>query len=311
MKILIITGGNSSERKISLTSARMVTGALRENGHSVTVFDFKNGYIVLKKLLAKVNFDIVFPVMHGKEGEDGILYHFLRSIKIPFVGSDPRGAKIAFDKILFKKYCDKNHIPTADWRVVKNMNDIARFGFPCVLKAANGGSSHEVALLHSSKDVRSPMVKKIFKLHDSFFVEKLINGVEITIGVLLGKALPVMEIIPPKDAWFDYKNKYSGKSKEIPFAPSISRSMQRRVQKIALQIHRALKLGSYSRTDVIVKGSIPFVLEINTPGGVGLTPESLLPKAAKAVGISFKRLVEEMLKGARFTRSPSEFKTVV
>jgi D-alanine-D-alanine ligase len=298
MNILIITGGNSSERKISLTSARMVTKALRENGHTVAMFDFKKGYPGLQTLLTKFDFDIAFPVMHGKEGEDGDLYHFLRSAKVPFVGSDPKGAKIAFDKILFKRYCDKNRIPTADWWVVKNTNDIVRFGFPCVLKAANGGSSHEVALLHSNKDVTSPMVKKILKLPDSFFVEKLVNGVEITIGVLLGKALPVVEIIPPKDAWFDYKNKYSGKSKEIPFAPSVSRDMQRKVQKIALRIHRDLKLGSYSRTDVIVKDGIPYILEINTPGGVGLTPESLLPKAAKAAGISFEQLVEKMLKGA-------------
>jgi D-alanine-D-alanine ligase len=297
MKILIITGGNSSERKISLTSAQMVTKALRENGHTVITFDFKKGYVALKTLLAKSDFDVVFPVMHGKEGEDGILYRFLRSSKVPFVGSDPKGAKITFDKILFKKYCDKNHIPTADWRVVKNAKDITRFGFPCVLKAANGGSSLEVVLLHSSKDMTSPMMKKILKLPDSFFVEKLISGVEITIGVLLGKALPVVEIVPPKDAWFDYKNKYSGKSKEIPFAPSVSRGMQKKVQQIALQIHRDLKLGSYSRTDVIVKDNVPYVLEINTPGGVGLTPESLLPRAAKAVGISFVRLVEEMLKG--------------
>jgi D-alanine-D-alanine ligase len=297
MKILIITGGNSSERKISLTSARMVTKALRENGHAVIVFDFKKGYAALKRMFTKSNFDVVFPVMHGKEGEDGTLYRFLRTAKIPFVGSDPKGAKIAFDKILFKKYCDKNRIPIADWRVVKNTNDIVRFVLPCVLKAANGGSSLEVALLYSNKDVTSPMVKKIFRLSDSFFVEKLINGVEITIGVLLGKALPVMEIVPPKNAWFDYKNKYSGKSKEIPFAPSINRAIQVKVQKIALRIHRDLKLGSYSRTDVIVKDGIPYVLEINTPGGVGLTPESLLPKAAKAVGISFGRLVNEMLKG--------------
>ena len=107
-----------------------------------------------------------------------------------------------------------------------------------------------------------------------------------------------MEIVPPKDAWFDYKNKYSGKSKEIPFAPSVSKAKQHKVQKIALQIHRNLNLGSYSRPDVIISGGIPYVLEVNTPGGVGLTPESLLPKSAKAIGISFGQLVEKMLKGA-------------
>lgn len=276
----------------------MVARALRKNGHAVTVFDFKKGYSSLKGLITKSDFDVVFPVMHGKEGEDGTLYSFLRSMKIPFVGSDPKGAKIACDKILFKKYCGKHRIPTAEWRIVKSVNDVIRFGFPCVLKAANGGSSHEVVLLHSDKDLKSSMVKKIFKLSDSFFVERLIKGVEITAGVLLGKALPIIEIVPPDNAWFDYKNKYSGKSKEIPFAPSVNKKTQQRVQKIALQAHNDLKLGSYSRMDVIVREGKPYVLEINTPGGVGLTPESLLPKAAKAAGIPFEQLVEKMLQGA-------------
>lgn len=299
MKILIVTGGNSSERKISLISARMVAKALRSNGHAVTMFDFKKGYPALKTIIAKSGFDVVFPVMHGREGEDGKLYAFLHSQKVPYVGSDPKGAKVAFDKILFKRYCDKHHIPTARWCVVKNKADVIRFDFPCVLKAANGGSSHEVVLLHSEKDMASPMVKKILKLPDSFFVEKLITGIEITIGVLLGKPLPVVEVVPPEGAWFDYKNKYSGKSKEIPFAPSISREVQRKVQATALHIHNDLNLGSYSRTDIIVSDGIPYVLEINTPGGVGLTPESLLPKASKAIGISFEQLVDEMLKGAK------------
>jgi D-alanine-D-alanine ligase len=296
MKVLIITGGNSSERKISLISARMVKEGLSKNGHAVTMFDFKKGYPALKKIIGE--FDIIFPVMHGGEGEDGVLYRFLRSTKKPFVGSDPSGAKIAFDKILFKKYCDKKKIPTADWKIIKTEKDISRFGFPCVLKAAAGGSSHEVVLLHSSKDVSSAKAKAILAASDSFFVEKLIKGTEITIGVVLGKALPVMEIIPPENTWFDYKNKYSGKSKEVPFAPSISQQMQRRVQRIALRIHRDLKLGSYSRTDIIVKNNTPYVLEVNTPGGVGFTPESLLPKAAKAAGMSFERLVEAILQDA-------------
>ena len=275
----------------------MVKNALRENGHRVAIFDFKNGYIELKKILSQ--FDLVFPVMHGKEGEDGTLYKFLTDSKKPFIGSDPKGARTAFDKILFKKYCDRGHIPTAEWKIVKNLVDISRFGFPCVLKAAHGGSSHEVAILHSSKDLSDVNVKKILKLRGQFFVERFLKGTEITIEVVLGRALPVLEIVPPKNAWFDYKNKYSGKAKEIPFAPSVSQSLQRKVQKMALRIHQDLNLGSFSRTDIIIKNGSPYVLEINTPGGVGLTPKSLLPKAAKASGVSFKQLVEKMLEGAR------------
>ncbi|HEY5221019.1 MAG TPA: hypothetical protein VIJ29_02645 [Candidatus Paceibacterota bacterium] len=296
MDILIVTGGNSSERKISLISAGMVTKALRKNGHTVTVFDFRKGYPELKKILG--NFDIVFPVMHGKEGEDGMLYHFLRSAGKMFVGSNPRGARIASNKILFKRYCDRKNILTAEWRLVKSRKDIIKFGFPCVLKAASGGSSHEVALLYSIKDLANPKVKKILKLLNSFFAERLIDGVEITMGVVLGRMYPVVEIIPPGGSWFNYRNKYSGKSKEIPFAPSVSKNIQKKAQKIALRIHQELDLGSYSRTDAIIKEGKIYILETNTPGGVGLTPHSLLPKAAKAAGISFEQLVEKMLKGS-------------
>lgn len=296
MDILIITGGNSSERKISLISAGMVAKALRRNGHRVKKFDFRKGYRELKKLVH--DFDIIFPVMHGKEGEDGTLYSFLRARKVRFVGSDPKGARNASNKVLFKKYCEKKRIPTADWKMVKTRNDIVRFGFPCVLKAATGGSSHEVALLYSARDLANPKVKKILKLHDTFFVERLIDGTEITMGIVLGKIYPVVEIIPPKDSWFNYQNKYSGRSKEVPFAPSVSKRVQKKAQKIALQIHKNLKLGSYSRTDAIVKDGKIYILETNTPGGVGLTPHSLLPKAAKAIGVSFEQLVQKMLPGA-------------
>lgn len=294
MNILIITGGSSSERKISLLSAKGVKAALVANGHTVTVFDFKRGYAELSAALKKC--DLVFPVMHGKEGEDGTLYGFLRASKMPYVGSDPKGAKVAFDKILFKKYCEREGILTAPWKIIKTKEDIVRFGLPCVLKATHGGSSHEVALLHTPKDVSSARVKNIFKLPCRWYVEKLLTGVEITVGVLNGKALPVIEIVPPKVGWFDYKSKYSGESKEVPFAPSVDTKLQKKAQAVSLKIHKDLRLGSYSRSDFIVQNGKLYILETNTPGGVGLTPESLLPKAAKAVGISFEELIQKMLK---------------
>jgi D-alanine-D-alanine ligase len=273
-----------------------VRDALKKNGHKAVIFDFKKGMGALKR--AVHNCDVVFPVMHGKEGEDGTLYAYLKTTKKPFVGSDPKGAHIAFDKILFKKYCNKRRVATARWEIVKNAKEVQEFGFPSVLKAASGGSSHEVALLRSTLDVKDSKVKKILRLKDSFYVEKLIDGVEITIGVLGGRALPVIEIVPPGEGWFDYENKYSGKSQELVYAPSVPTYLQSKAQKIAEMIHEDLKLGSYSRTDVIVKDGILYVLEINTPGGVGLTPQSLFPKAAKASGLTFEQLIETIIENA-------------
>lgn len=293
MKVLIITGGTSSERKISLISATAVKNALLKSGHKVTFFDFKKGVSELKLILK--NFDVVFPVMHGQEGEDGTLYRFLKKNKIPYVGSEPKGANIAFDKILFKKYCEEHAIPTAKWKVVRKSEDISKFGFPCILKGAYGGSSHEVVFLRSSKDLNKKSILALLHSRNKFFVESLLDGVEITVGVLGRKALPVIEIVTPKDSWFDYKNKYSGTTKELLFAPSLSPSLQKKVQKMALKVHRDLDLGSFSRLDIIVKDGIPYVLETNTPGGVGLTAESLFPKAAKAIGLSFEDMTEKML----------------
>lgn len=292
-KILIITGGISSERKISLISSKAVKEALQANGHSVKLFDFKKGYSALKNQLLK--YDLVFPVMHGEEGEDGKLYKFLREHKKPYVGSDPKGAQIAFNKILFKKYCNKNNIATAQWKIITNSKAIKQFGFPCVLKGSCGGSSHEVILLHAENDLRNSKVKKILELKHGCFVEKLLIGPEVTVGILCGKSLPILEIVPPKGQWFDYKNKYSGKTKEIPSPRSVSHSLQRKSQKIALDIHSKLNLGSFSRTDFIIENNIPYVIETNTPGGVGLTPISLFPKAAKVAGISFNQLVERLI----------------
>lgn len=294
MNILIITGGISSERKISLLSARNIKQGLEKVGYKVKLFDLKKGYEQLKSL-AK-NFDLIFPVLHGKEGEDGTLYDFLNKINKPFVGCSPKSSLIAFDKILFNKFCDENKIPKPEWGVVKNTADINQFGFPAVLKAARGGSSREVAILLSEKDLKKPLVKKIFSLDDKFLVERYIKGIEITVPVFDNETLPVIEIIPPEQGWFDYENKYNGASKEVVGAPSLDEKTKSKAAQIALRIHKALKLNPYSRTDMIVVNNEPLVLEVNPPNGVGMTAESLMPKAAKVAGIEFSKLVDKLVK---------------
>ncbi|MBI2017838.1 ATP-grasp domain-containing protein [Candidatus Daviesbacteria bacterium] len=303
-KILVITGGTSSERKISLISAENVKKGLEEVGYQqavssaykVKLFDLKKGFSELKKI--SQDFDLIFPVIHGKEGEDGTLYTFLKKLNKPFVGCGPKSTEIAFDKILFNQFCDQNEIPKPEWKVVKNTLDIKKFGFPCVLKAARGGSSKEVVILLSEKDLKNPLVKKIFSLDDYFLVERYVKGIEITVGVFSNQALPVIEIIPPDKGWFDYKNKYSGESKEIVGAPSLDEKTKNRAQQIALKLHQTLSLNPYSRTDMIVLNNTPFVLEVNPPCGVGMTSQSLMPKAAQAFGLEFPQLLDKIIKSA-------------
>src|SRR3989344_9207361 len=148
MRIILITGGNSSERKVSLKSAKNVKKALKENGHKVKLYDLRDGYEKLKE--TALQFDVLFPVLHGEEGEGGKLHEFLSKINKPIVGTrNYKGLQEAWYKIPFKKYCDTNGILTSPWKIVKTKQDIIDFGLPCVLKASNGGSSHEVVILKS------------------------------------------------------------------------------------------------------------------------------------------------------------------
>lgn len=294
MKVLIITGGYSSERKVSLTSAREVKKALIKNKFKAKIYDLKNGYLPIKKL-AK-DFDVLFPVLHGEEGEGGILHKFLSKIDKPIVGTrNYKGMEEGWYKIPFKKYCDKNHIETPRWKIVKNKADVVKFGFPSVLKSSNGGSSKEVIMLNSEKDLNKNFTKKLLTLKN-IFVEEKINGVEETVGILNGKAMPIIEIIPPVGEWFSYKYKYSGETKEIPNAPSIKPATRKKLQEIALTIHKHFNLGTYSRIDFMVINEVPYAIELNTIPG--LTAESLFPKGAKAAGIDFKTFIKTLVSSA-------------
>lgn len=291
MKVLIITGGISSERKISLLSAKEVKKALEVNQFQVKVYDLKYGYQKLKKETSNV--DVVFPVIHGEEGEGGKLHKFLSKLETSFIGGDPEGMRRGWHKISFKKFCQEIGVNTPLWRIIKSQQDIIKFGFPCVLKSSSGGSSREVVILKTAKDIKSRVSRKLLSSQYNIFVEKFIKGVEVTVGIIGSKALPVVEIIPPEGGWFDYKNKYSGVTKEIPYAPSLSSKLQKEIQKIALKIHQTLSLGCLSRIDFIVSANVPYVLEVNTIPG--LTSESLLPKAAQAAGIVFPKLVKNLV----------------
>lgn len=295
MRVLIITGGNSSERTVSLNSAKNVEQALIKNGHQVLLYDLKKGYEPIIKL--SKDFDVLFPVLHGEEGEGGKLHKFLSKLNKPIVGTrNYKGLEKAWYKIPFKKFCDENNIKTSPWKIVKNKQDILNFGFPCVLKISNGGSSREVVILKSKADLNINSARKILNSGSEFYVEKLIKGPEITVGILNDKPLPVLEIIPAGE-WFDYESKYSSETKEIPFAPSVPKKLQKEAQEIALKIHQHFDLGTYSRTDFMTINNNVYVLEINTIPG--LTAESLMPKQAKAAGISFGEFLEILLNSAK------------
>jgi D-alanine-D-alanine ligase len=295
MKILIITGGDSSEREISSLSANNVKKTLEKNGHTVKHYDLLDGYEPIIKLSKE--YDVIFPVLHGEEGEGGKLHEFLSKIKKPIVGTrDYKALARAWYKIPFKKYCDEHEIPSSPWKIIKSKKDIVTFGFPCVLKASNGGSSREVEILKKEKDLDRESAKNLINSDSELYVEKFIDGTEITVGILNNKYLTIIEIVPPEGSWFSYENKYSPKTREIPNAPSVPLPIQKDIKELTLKIHNDLNLGTYSRTDYIYADGKFYVLEVNTIPG--LTSESLLPKAAKAEGIEFGEFLEILINNA-------------
>lgn len=281
-------------------SAKHVKIGLEEVGHKVKLFDLKKGYPALKKICK--DFDVIFPSLHGKEGEGGNLQKFLSKLDKPFVGGDWKGYKKGWHKISFKKFCDENNIPTAKWKIIKDKKDILKFGLPSVLKSNSGGSSREVAIIKDRKDLNKNNTERILNLADKLLVEEFLPGVEITVAVLKDeqssilryRALPVLEIVPPKGGWFDYKNKYWGNVKEIPHAPSLDEKTKKLAQNFSLKIHKYFKLGQFSRTDFIVSNNKIYILEVNTIPG--LTSSSLFPKAALAAGIQFPDLLDKIIK---------------
>jgi D-alanine-D-alanine ligase len=289
MKILVITGGDSSERAVSLRSAEEVLKALLVNNYAAELYDLRDGYEPLG-LLSK-QFDVLFPVLHGEEGEGGTLHKFLLTLDKPIVGGNNyQGLHDAWYKIPFKKYCDENNILTPQWKSIEKPEDIREFGYPCVAKTSNGGSSREVFILKSESDLQANQ-KDIFQYKD-LFVERYIEGVETTVGIFNDKALPVIEIVPPDGGWFDYKNKYSGETKEILNAPSLTEETRKEIQEFGLKIHRHFDLGSYSRIDFMVdKSGSPYVMDVNTIPG--LTSTSLLPKET---GMPFPQFIDLLVK---------------
>ena len=241
--------------------------------------------------------DMVFIAMHGKNGEDGRIQAALDLMGIPYTGSGYLGAAMAMDKAVTKRFMDAEGIRTAPWRDVHyTASDIPRLveelEVPCAVKIINGGSSIGVELPDTKAELEDTL-RRMLAYGDHVIVEKKIKGREIQIAVLGDSYLPAVEIIP-RNAYFDYESKYqSGGAEEICPAP-ITDSEWKQIGEMALKLHKALGLAVYSRTDFILDAEgKAWCLEVNTLPG--MTPTSLVPQEAAAVGISYGELCEKIV----------------
>ncbi len=290
LKIAVMLGGPSAEREVSLRSGAGVVKALRSLGHTVFEIDPKTPDWVLPP-----ETDVVcLAPLHGTYGEDGTVQQQLEKIGALYTGCDAEASRIAFDKVLTKQCCLTARVPTAKFLVVKSEKTPWPQDWqpPLVVKPVRQGSSVGLQFVERIQDWPKALAEAL-KFDSEVLVEEKIVGRETTVGVLDGKALPVVEV-RPKVGNLDYKNKYTAGATEYFCPADFDAVTTKRIQDAALGAFQAIGGRDYARVDVMVcaDGS-PVVLEVNTLPG--MTETSLLPKAAAAAGISYEQLCQRMI----------------
>jgi len=290
LKIAVLMGGNSSEREVSLSSGKQVLENLNKEKFDVFAYDTKAD---LEKLFLDIKakkIDVCFIALHGKGGEDGAIQGMLDVLNIPYTGCGVLASAVGMDKNIFKMLLNANSI------ITPNDLQVGALTFPCVIKPSKSGSSVGVSIIESQAEFALAFGKAQKASEGEVMIEELIKGREITVGVLGNKELQVLPVVEicPKNKFFDYQAKYDADFCTEIVPAKIPSSAKDKAQVIALNIYRLLGCRGFSRIDMILKDSGELVvLEINTIPG--LTPNSLLPKAAKAAGISFALLLEKVI----------------
>lgn len=337
MNILVLAGGLSPERNVSLSSGSLISAALRRRGHKVLMIDIYKGATIkgdnpydmftsepeesfsvsedipdLEALIAENGgsreligkgvidlcriADVVYIALHGAMGENGQLQATLDNFGIKYTGSGYVGSLLAMDKDLAKRMLRDAGVATPEWIYCSALDYnedriVSQIGLPCVVKPVGGGSSVGVSLVNSREELCAAFAEAK-RFEANVIVEKKISGREFTCGILKGKVLPPVEIIP-KQGFYDYKNKYQkDATTEICPAP-ISEQQFDTMAAATRRAFDALRLSGYARFDYIMDSEGVFwCLEANTLPG--MTPTSLFPQEAAAVGIAYDELCEQI-----------------
>lgn len=339
MKIVVLAGGTSTERDVSLVSGAKIYKALKENGHKAllldvflgledadldTVFDRGDELLgniegikqanpdieavkALRKDGGKTFFgpnvleicrkaDVVFMALHGENGENGKVQAAFDLHGIRYTGNDYVSSALAMDKALAKELFAYHGISTpVGFALKKGEPDTHEVNYPVVVKVTDGGSSVGVYIVHNREEYEKAK-EGAFTYGNELVVEQFIEGREFSVGVIKGEALPVIEIAP-KEGFYDYKNKYQEGSTIETCPAEIDADTTKHMQKMAVDVFKALRLTQYARVDIMMnKDGEMFALEANTLPG--MTPMSLMPQEAMAVGINYNLLCEKLIKMA-------------
>lgn len=339
MKIVVLAGGTSTERDVSLVTGSMIYKALKKKGHEAVLIDVYLGYegdaqnifaedrdwsqnfgaitetnpdINAVKAMRRGNpecaigpnvieictqADIVFLALHGQNGEDGRIQAMFDLLDIKYTGTGYFASALAMDKVISKELFHKYHIPTPKGITITKTDaaksiDIWNI-YPCIAKVNCGGSSVGVYKAENREELIEAL-EKAFALDGRVIVEQYIDGREFSVGVLDGKALPVIEIAP-KVGFYDYKNKYQAGTTVETCPAYLDNNLTRALQSCAETVYKTLRLNAYARMDFRMdKEQNFYCLEANTLPG--MTPTSLLPQEAAAVGMDFGELCQEIIR---------------
>jgi D-alanine-D-alanine ligase len=301
VKVVVLKGGRSLERGVSLRSGARVEDALERLGHEVVPIDV--GADLVKRLRAEKP-DVAFVAMHGVGGEDGTAQELLEILGIPFTGPAASACARSIDKVMAKATMRGAGIPTPeffaftqtafrDLGAADALTDLeGALGFPLVVKPSRGGSSLGVKFAASPAEVPGALVAA-FSYDDRVMLERFIEGREVAVSVLGGEALPIVEAIPAEGDPYDFEARYEIGRTHFVCPADLSPTERSSITDAALATCRALGCEGFARVDLILGSDGPWVLEVNAIPG--LTDTSLLPQAAEAAGMSFEDLVTKIL----------------
>ncbi len=305
-KVLVILGGTSGERAVSLETGRACIKALKKKGYKVSTFDpkFKNFNLINKK-----NTDVIFNALHGRNGEDGVAQSYFEYLRIPYTHSGVISSFNSMNKLISKNIFIKNKIKTPKFFSIKKSEykksliqkiiKIRKINFPIVSKPINEGSSLGVVIYKNKKDLLRKTQSLLNKYNELIF-EEYVGGQEVQVAIINGKPIGAIELIP-KRLFYDYKAKYTKKAKTEHVMPArLSKRKYNEVLQIAKKTHKVLNCRGVTRSDFKYYNNCFYLLELNTQPG--MTNLSLVPEIAFFKGLSFENLVEKILLDASTDR---------
>ena len=288
MKIIIICGGNSSEKEISVKSGVSIFASIKKKYKSEILL-LDNDYTIVKD--SYKDGDLIFNALHGGYGENGEIQKFFETEEMDFIGSGSEACKIAINKDRCKKIASELNINTPFGKMFNNdLSAFEEFSTPFIIKPNREGSSVGFSVINNKKE----MLKSLKKINQQEIIfEEFIKGREITVSVLDGEVLPIVEIVP-QGGVYDYESKYVKGKTDYIVPARIDLDLEKVIKDKTLELFKKINCRHYSRIDYILsEENIPFFLEINT--SPGMTETSLFPKSGKGANLSFDELVEKII----------------